>query len=414
MTTYKGIAAVTQTLGYLAGAAVLDAVPEARVTLTRPEESPAGSANEPRLNVYLVQVLPEPTMRSNDLPMRDGQGNLVSVPQAPVNLRYLLSFFGPSEKAHLMLGAVEVVLRARAVLDPTLISQALASHPELADSGLEAQVPPVRIVPSIVSLEDLARFWSGFLQMPYTVSTVYEAMTVVLSSTATTVAALPVRQVGGAAGAMPPQLDPLPTVQFSSTGSGTVVPVTGSRLAAGQLVQLAGAWMPLSPAANGFQFSLPPNVPAGAQTVRLGTALPATTGSTATTGSPTTTRSGSTLAAAGQPIPGSDPQVLRVRPELVQATADSVGQTVTIEIAPPVAAGQSVVLSLVGISPGIDPTTDSAQVLLTPSITSSSLSFPVPSGFGAGQYLTIVEVDGVSTLPTVVGGVYAQPAVSLP
>jgi hypothetical protein len=388
VTNYKGIAAVTQTLAYLAGAAVLEVVPEARVTMTRPEESPAGSANEPRLNVYLVQVLPEPTMRSNDLPTRDQEGNLVSVPQAPVNLRYLLSFFGPSEKAHLMLGAVEVVLRTRALLDPALITQALAGHPELADSGLQAQVPPVRIVPSMVSLEDLARFWSGFLQMPYTVSTVYEAMTVVLSSTATPVAALPVAQVGVIAGALPPQLDPLPTVQFRAAGPAAVVPVTGSGLAADQFLQVGGTWVPLVPAASGFEVTLPSIVTAGAQTVGLGT--------------------------SGRPIAGSDPQVLRIRPEVVQARADAATRTVMIDLAPPVAAGQSVVLSLVGSSRGVDPTSDSAQVPLTPATTTSSLTFPVPAGLGTGDYLTMIEVDGVSTLPTMVGGIYAQPAVSLP
>lgn len=109
MTTYKGIAAVTQTLGYFASATIRSVVPEASVTLARPEEPAAGSAHEPRLNIYLVQVTPEPTMRSNDLPTRDDRGNLISVPMAPVNLRYLLSFFGSSEKAHLMLGATELL-----------------------------------------------------------------------------------------------------------------------------------------------------------------------------------------------------------------------------------------------------------------------------------------------------------------
>ena len=73
MTTYQGIAAVTQTLSYLVGNAVRSVLPEATVTLSPPEVQPAAARDVPRLNIYLVQVLPEPTMRSADLPMRARQ-----------------------------------------------------------------------------------------------------------------------------------------------------------------------------------------------------------------------------------------------------------------------------------------------------------------------------------------------------
>jgi hypothetical protein len=391
-TTYKGIAATTQTLGYLVGSAVLAAVPEARVTLARPEEPAAGSANEPRVNIYLVQVIPDPTMRSNDLPTRDDKGNLVSVPMAPVNLRYLLSFFGASEKAHLMLGAVEIALRSHAVLDPTIITQALTSHPELQDSGLASQVPPVRLVPSSVSLEELARFWSGFLQMPYTVSTLYEAMTVILTASDSPTAALPVAKVGGGVGSLPPRLDPLPTVQFTSSPP-TVVGVTGAGLTGQQQVQIGSVWAPLepSPAGGGLQFTLPANVAAGVQGVTLGTA---TSGQLA-------------------PIAGAEQQVLRIRPEVTQPAANANNTAVTVTVAPPLQPGQTAVLSLVASDAGADPAADSVQIPLAIIATSTQATFPLPAGLAAGQYLTILEVDGVASLPTLVGGVYAEPAVAL-
>ena len=47
--------------------------PRRRLT-SPPEVQPAASRDIPRLNIYLVQVLPEPTMRSADLPMRDANG----------------------------------------------------------------------------------------------------------------------------------------------------------------------------------------------------------------------------------------------------------------------------------------------------------------------------------------------------
>lgn len=398
-TTYKGIAATTQTLGYLVSTAVLAAVPEATVTLARPEEPAAGSANAPRVNIYLVQVIPDPTMRSNDLPTRDERGNLVSLPMAPVNLRYLLSFFGASEQAHLMLGAVEVALRSRAVLDSTIITQALTGHPELLDSGLASQVPPVRFVPSSVSLEELARFWSGFLQMPYTVSTLYEAMTVILTASDSPTATLPVAKVGGGSGSLPPQLDPLPTVQFSSSPP-TVVRVTGTGIGEQQQIQIGSVWAPLEAGASGgFQVTLPADVAAGAQPVTLGTA---TSGTTGTTGQP------------AQPIAGAKSQVLRIRPEVVQATIGSNGTAVTLTVAPPLQPGQTAVLSVVASGLGADPVADSVQVPVAVTATTTQTTFMLPTGLAAGQYLTILEVDGVASLPTLVGGVYAEPAVTVP
>jgi hypothetical protein len=396
MTTYKGIAATTQTLGYLAGAAVLEVVPEARVTLARPEEPAAGSANEPRVNIYLVQVLPDPMMRSNDLPTRDDRGHLLSTPLAPVNLRYLLSFFGASEKAHLMLGAVELALRSHAVLDRTLIGQALAAHPELQDSGLEAQIPPVRMVPSNVTLEELARFWSGFLQMPYTVSTLYEAMTVILSAADTPIAALPVRQVGGRAGGLPPQFDRLPTVQYSAQPPATVVPITGTGLRDQQPVSVAGQWTALQPTPTGFELTLPTGIPAGAQPVILGTQPPGQ--------------------ATPEPIPGSQPQLLRIRPELLAATVSGGGppSSVTVTVAPAVNPGQIVTLSLVATGPGTDPLTDSVQLPVAVTAATSQPVFAVPALLPAGPYLAMLEVDGVASLPVALSGVYAEPMVQLP
>lgn len=397
MTNYQGIAAVTRTLGYLASSAIRVAVPEARVTLARPEEPAAGAANEPRLNIYLIQVSPAATMRSNDLPTRDEHGRLLNAPQAPVNLRYLLSFFGSSEKAQLMLGATELALRARAVLDPALIRQALAQHPELQGSGLEQQAPPVRIVPSPVTLEELSRFWSGFLQTPYTVSTVYDAMTVILTSELAPHATLPVRQVGGARSGLPPQLDPLAAVQFTTSRGGTRVPVSGSGLGLGQQVDVGGRWAALEPApGGGLQFTLPPGTVAGPVEVQLG------------------------AAADGEVVPrtiaGSRPQLLAVRPQLRAVRVDQAGRTCTVTIAPAVRAGQQAVLSLVstGAGGGLDGSDPpSAQIVTTVASTGSQLHFEVPARLPDGEYLAVIELDGVSSLPAVVGGRYAQPAVEL-
>ena len=207
MTNFRGIAAVTQTLSYVAGNAARAVVPDAAVTVTPPEQQAAGARDAPRLNVYLVQVAPDPVRRNADLPMRNNQGRLVSVPTVALNLRYMLSFFGATARAHLMLGAVEVALHEYAILDAATIELALAGHPDLQGSGLETQVPPVRVVPSPTTLEELSRFWSGFFQMPYTLSTLFEASTVLLQADATPLASLP---VAGIQSAPQPGLQPPP------------------------------------------------------------------------------------------------------------------------------------------------------------------------------------------------------------
>jgi hypothetical protein len=222
---------------------------------------------------------------------------------------------------------------------------------------------------------------------------------VILTASDSPTATLPVAKVGGGSGSLPPQLDPLPTVQFSSSPP-TVVRVTGTGIGEQQQIQIGSVWAPLEAGASGgFQVTLPADVAAGAQPVTLGTA---TSGTTGTTGQP------------AQPIAGAKSQVLRIRPEVVQATIGSNGTAVTLTVAPPLQPGQTAVLSVVASGLGADPVADSVQVPVAVAATTTQPTFMLPTGFAAGQYLTILEVDGVASLPTLVGGVYAEPAVTVP
>lgn len=229
--------------------------------------------------------------------------------------------------------------------------------------------------------------------MPYTVSTLYEATTVILTSSQSAAATLPVMTVGGRRGGSPPQLDPLPTVQFSAGASGTAVPVTGRGLAAGQPVQIAGAWTALAqPSADGLRFTLPHNTPAGPQIVRLGA------------------RDGG---GEPRPISGSRPQTLCIRPELRRIRLDRAKAAVTVTVAPPVRPGQQAVLSLVGTAPAGDTSAASAQITTIPAAPAAQLAFALPPQLPAGEYLALVEVDGVTSLPVVVDGRYGSPTVEL-
>ena len=225
-------------------------------------------------------------MRSADLPVRAANGQLITPPQVALRLRYLFSFFGPTAAAQLMLGAAEIALREHAVLDAALIVQALAGHPELAGCGLENQAPPVAVTPSTVTLEELSRFWSGFLQAPYTLSTLYEASVVLLTSALPgTGPGLPVLTVELDLdfGLPAPELGEFAPVTFAS---GASIAVAGTGVQAGQFLQIGDAWVPIEATAAGtLSARLPANARAGVTVVRLGRAAAAATESV-TAGAP--------------------------------------------------------------------------------------------------------------------------------
>jgi hypothetical protein len=392
VTSHQGIAAVTRAIAYFAGALVRSAVPEATVTLDRPEQPPAGSRDDPRLNLYLVQVAPDPTLRSQDLPTRGAGGELVAVPQVGLDLRYLFSYFGPSPKAQLMLGAIELALHEQPVLSPALIEHAFAGDPELLACGLQTQSPPVRITPSTVSLEDLSRFWSGFFQMPYTLSTMYQAGPLILSSALTPGAYGPVQHVGLAAAGMPPTLAALGTVTYAPA---TPVAVRGRGVRAGQWARVGGHWAPIEPGVDSaLAFALPTAVAAGTVEVLLGE-LPSDGGTP-------------------QPISGTPERTLVVRPVLERVATVGEDERVTITLAPPLQPGQHVEVSLLAMALSGEGTPPSATLSIVAGSHSRTLTLPLPPGLlSAGLYLAIVAVDGVSSLPIVEDGHAIRPTVLL-
>jgi hypothetical protein len=358
----------------------------------RPEENASEQDNELRLNIYLVQVDFEPTMRNNDLPTRDQNGHLVQVPEVPLVLRYLFSYFGPEEKAQEVLGATEIELHSNPFLAPADINAAVEAHGHLQGSGLDVQQPPVRIVPSPMSLEQLSRFWSGFFHSPYTLSTLYDIAPVIMKKEQPTIAPGPPVARGAArtAATMPPQLDPLPAVTY-----GAEVPVMGPGVSAGQYAGVDGHWSRIETAKDGLAFKLPTGVSAGTHAVTLG-AQP------------------SRAHANPEPIPGSRPQELLVRPDLKRISKFDHSARLRVRIEPHPLPTQEVALDL--RSTALSGTQAGQSVRLPQAVPtqSGSIEFEVPGSLPPGRYFGIVEVDGVASLPTAIDGLYASPWVKLP
>jgi Pvc16 N-terminal domain len=390
VTTYQGIAAVTQTLSFVVGNAVRAVVPEATLSIVPPEQPAAGARDAPRVNVYLIQVAPDPTRRNTDLPMRDPAGGLVTVPTVVLDLRYMLSFFGATERAHLMLGAVEVALHEQPVLDPATVVAAVAGHPDLLHSGLDRQLPPVRIVPSPATLEELSRFWSGFFQTPYTLSTFVVASSVQLQSALTPAATLPVAPGGSRPASAPGHAPRLAPLAAAAAAPGTVIPVAGHGVVAGLHAEVAGRWSPIAAAKDGgLAFVLPAGTPAGRVEVRLGTA-------TGARGVPA-------------PIPGAPIRTLELWPIVERVVLRDGAPTATF--AAPVGPGQRVTLSLVGLDAQGELSGASAEVAAADRTeTTEDVIFAVPSQpLAPGRYLARAHVDGVASLLAQEHGKYAEP-----
>lgn len=389
MTTYQGVAVVTQCIKYLVESSLRAAVPEALVTTDPPEQPAAAARDAARVNIYLVQVVPDATQRNADLPTRSPSGQLVATPKAAIDLRYLLSFFGNPPQSHLMLGAVEVALREQAYVSAALIAAATADHPELQASGLEQQAP-VRLAPQAISLDELSRFWSGFVQSPYTLSVLYEASTVVLASGSSTAATLPVATAGVASSGMPPRVVEVSTVDYAP---GATVTITGSRLDAASHVLVGGTWVPLRSETPGRAiFALPTGSRAGAQPIVLG-AL----------------RNG-----APMPMAGASSSVLVVRPVVTRSKWSTADSTLSVRVAPDIRPDQVCTLSLVAIP--IDdgaPVPDdlpSAQQALPPGTVGDSVQVRLPK-LPPGRYVASISVGGTTSIPVQVDGRYEEPSV---
>ncbi len=193
MSNFLAIATVTGTLHDVLQPIAHDVLSSAVVTTTRPDPA-AFSQGGAGINLFLYQVMPNLAYRNADLPTRRADGQLVQRPQAALVLRYLLSFFGDDKKLepHLLLGATVRQLHAQPALTTQQIQSTVASRPELRSSNLADQFDLVRFTPMSLSLEELSKLWSTFLQIPYVLSVAYEASAVLIETDDAPVQALPV------------------------------------------------------------------------------------------------------------------------------------------------------------------------------------------------------------------------------
>lgn len=429
MSNALAIATVTSTIRYVLDRALSVAHPGpvggAGVTTLRPDRLTSDDVSgSPGLNVFLFQVTPNHAGNLTDLPTRREDGSLIRRPVAALDLHYLLTGYGEdaSLDGQRLLGRAITALAATPVLTRDVITAAVDAYgPDtdttfLAQADLADQRELVKLSPTPLPLEELSRLWSVFQQTPYQLSVVYTATVVLLEADVLTRSALPVRvrTVGVQAGG-PPRLvsvSPVPAPDASpvvvTEGATLVVrgtglrqagaaPLTGVRVGPALLTPEAGA-TPIE-----LQVVLTDQVPAGVHAVQVQLRSVAQ----GPGGAP------ERVLASSNAVP------LTVHPTVtVGAVTGGPAGTVTLGVAPPLTGGQRATVRLDRLDtppPPADVRTLLIDVDPVPRGAPAEAEVTIPRAeVPDGRWLVRIEVDGVESVPSIVGDVYGAPALELP
>jgi hypothetical protein len=188
MSDHRAIATVTAVLRDVLQEAANETVGGAAVTIKRPDARDEAHKDQPGINLFLYRVSENPVFRNADLPTRDASFELVERPQVGLDLDYLLTFYGAGLQPHLLLGRSLSRLTSKPLLFPDQIRDAIASAAsfegggDLERSSLAQQLERVRVGPVSLSLEELSKLWSVFLQVPYDLSIALRASPILIEA----------------------------------------------------------------------------------------------------------------------------------------------------------------------------------------------------------------------------------------
>jgi hypothetical protein len=184
MTNHLAIATVTAALKTRLQDVVQTVVPGATVTTLRPNRV-VDQEHSASVNLFLFQVSEATGWRNADLPTRDRDGTVMQRPVIALALDYVLSFYGDDARyvPQLLLAGVVSAMHSQPILTAAEIAATIVSAGDaLAGSTLADQVDRVRLTMQSLTIEELSRLWSVFLQTPYALSVVYQASVVLIES----------------------------------------------------------------------------------------------------------------------------------------------------------------------------------------------------------------------------------------
>jgi len=199
LSNYLSIATVTAALRWTLQSAINRNISGADVKTVRPDET-GGKLPSPGVNIYLYQVSQNAALRNDDLPGRLSGGQLARRPTVPLDLHYLLTFYGDDDSLmpQRLLGSVVSALHTRPVITRQMIKNMLRdpTFNYLSASNLADAIETVKFTQLNLSLEELSKIWSVFFQTHYSLSLAYLGTAVIVESEDTPQKALPVRERG--------------------------------------------------------------------------------------------------------------------------------------------------------------------------------------------------------------------------
>ncbi|MEN6575316.1 MAG: DUF4255 domain-containing protein [Phycisphaerales bacterium] len=383
MSNALAIAAATAVLKHLLNNGIADSRLDGQfdtaptVSALPPDRIKVGDAEVPQINLFFYHAAPNAGWRNVGLPSRNDHGDPVTNPPLALDLSYLLTAYGKNQlDCEILLGYAMQMLHETPVLPRDAIRKALGPDhqpPGLQAAGLADQVEQIKITPQILNTEEISKLWTA-MQAHYRPSAAYQVSVVLIEGERPTRTPLPVVQRN--VRVLPFRGPVVEEVTPAIATEGQTLTLRGRNLR-GDHTQLDFGLVPLTePVSVDDQtivVTLPVGLLAGVHTVQVVQQI--------------------NFGAPGDPHGGFEsnavPFILAPRITTQQPISVKCGETLTLDIRPPVGSDQRVNLLLGDRSMAIGPR--------PPGNPAATLGFPIPSDFPVGQVPLRVQIDGVQS-----------------
>ncbi len=396
MSSPAALATVTATLQHLLSGVA------SSVTTQPPSTARTGSGEQ--INIFLYSTNYNIAFSNAPMPGESRRGEH-AYPPLPLILKYMITAYGANDddiSGQQLMGEAMSILHDHPLLGRSDIEGITP------DSALQHQFERIRIIPDILTLDDMSKLWSSFQSAEYRLSTGYEVSVVLIESTRESRTPLPVLTRGADDRGPDVVLSPLASLsslrfenQKPSAELGDLVTLLGSQLSSDDTQvrfqhPMLEQPIEIQPEVNRIRFEMTVQLPAPADDVELGSKWPAGFYML----SLLTERPGSQSWSSNSVAMPLSPTIESISP----TTAPAGNVVLTIECQPQIFDGQSAVLLFgqqsIAADSIVTPVDPTARTTLVFSI-ENALEKATP-------YVVRLRVDGVDSIPVDFSGATAQ------